>query len=142
MKVLIIEDDSVIVESLEILFELRSTEDIITSVAEGKKGVEFARTSLPDVIILDLGMPDIDGFEVLRQIRNFSDVPIIILTAWHGEKYKAKGLELGADDFITKPFYPFDLLARVEAVLYRNDIPRELKSNDDLPPTAIALIIP
>lgn len=140
MKVLIIEDDPFIVESLAMLFELRGTGDIVTSTSEGKKGVELARVNSPDIIILDLALPDIDGFEVLRQIRNFTDVPIVILTAWHGEKYKAEGLELGADDFITKPFFPFDFLARIEDVLYRSYISKELKATDGLPVKEVALV--
>jgi two-component system KDP operon response regulator KdpE len=80
----------------------------------------------PDIVILDLGLPDVDGFKVLKEIRNFSDIPLIMLTA-RGEKIdKIRGLELGADDYITKPFGPGELLARIKAVLRRSHIP-ELK---------------
>ena len=140
MNVLIIEDDPTIVEILEMLFDLKTTGAIITSVTEGKKGVGLTRINVPDIIILDLGLPDIDGFEVLHQIRNFSNVPIIILTAWHGEKYKGKALESGADDFVTKPFYPYDLLARVEAILCHSHAAKEPEAIDDLPRAELQLV--
>jgi len=140
MNVLIIEDDPTTVETLAVLLNLKNTRAIITSVTEGKKGVELARENLPDIIILNLELPDIDGFEVLRQIRNFSDVPIIILTAWYGAKYKVKALELGADELITKPFYPYDFLTLVEAILCGSYIPKELKAYDELPLTELLLV--
>jgi len=79
----------------------------------------LAETESPDIIILDINLPDIAGFEVLKQIRLFSDVPIIILTVRDEEVDKVRGLETGADDYITKPFSPLDLLARVKATLRR-----------------------
>ncbi len=132
MKVLIVEDDPVIIESVAILFELRLAESTVISASDGEMGVKLARANSPDVIILDLGLPDMSGFEVLKQIRNFSDVPIIILTAWHEEKYKVKGLELGANDYVTKPFFPDDFLTRVEAILCRSNVPNEPKSGEKL----------
>src|SRR4030042_4480466 len=117
IKVLLVEDDPEIVESLTILFELRWDGATIISATQGKKGIELARADFPDVIILDLGLPDIDGLEVLCQIRSFSDVPVIILAARHEETDKVKGLKLGADEYITKPFYPNDFLARIKDVL-------------------------
>lgn len=83
----------------------------------------------PDIVILDLGLPDLDGFDVLRQVRAFSDVPIIILTVRGEEINKVKGLELGADDYIVKPFAPAELLARVKAVLRRSQMP-ELRGDE------------
>ncbi len=130
MKVLIIEDDPVIVESLAIVFELRRADSTVISASGGKEGVKLAKADSPDVIILDLGLPDMNGFKVLQQIRKFSDVPIIILTAWHEETYKDKGLELGADDYVCKPFYPDDFLTRVEAVLCRSSVPEEPKASE------------
>ena len=72
-------------------------------------------------MLLDVGLPDIDGFEVLRQIRAFSDVPVVMLTARDDAMDKVKGLELGADDYVTKPFNHLELMARVQAVLRRLD---------------------
>ncbi len=131
MKVLIIEDAPDIVESISLCFELRWPEVKVISTAEGNKGLTLAETESPDVIILDLGLPDTDGFEVLKDIRSFSDVSIIIVTVRGDEMDKVRGLELGADDYITKPFSHMELLARVRAVLRRTHLP-ELKAEEKL----------
>ncbi|HJX69777.1 MAG TPA: response regulator transcription factor [Dehalococcoidia bacterium] len=120
MKVLVVEDDPGIIESVSLCFELRWPGANLVSSSAGEKGVELAGTEFPDVIILDLGLPDMDGLEVLRQIRRFSDVPVVILTARGEEMDKVKGLELGADDYITKPFAPAEFLARIKTVLRRS----------------------
>ncbi|MFC1924441.1 response regulator transcription factor [Chloroflexota bacterium] len=133
MKVLIIEDNHAVIESLTICFELRWDVTTIISATEGEKGVELARLEFPDIIILDLGLPDIDGFDVLRQIRSFSDVPIVILTARYEETDKVKGLKLGANDYITKPFMLTDFLARVKAVLCRSCTPEKRKEGEKTP---------
>ena len=119
MKVLIIEDAPDIVESISLCFELRWPEAEIISTPEGGKGLTLAETESPDVIILDLGLPDMDGLEVLKDVRAFSNVPIIIVTVRGDEMDKVRGLELGADDYITKPFSHMELLARIKAVLRR-----------------------
>lgn len=125
MKVLIIEDDQGIVESLTICFELMWDGSTVISAFAGEKGIELTRAESPDVIILDLGLPDMGGFVVLRHIRSFSNVPIIILTARTEETDRVKGLELGADDYITKPFTPADFLTRVKSVLHRGHVAKE-----------------
>ena len=84
--------------------------------------MELVEKEPPDIVVLDLGLPDIDGFQVLRQIRNFSDVPVVILTVMGAEVDKIKGLELGADDYIVKPFSAGEFLARVKALLRRKEI--------------------
>jgi DNA-binding response OmpR family regulator len=122
MKVLLIEDSPDIVESLALCFELRWPEIELVSVAEGKKGLKVVTTEPPDIVILDLGLPDIDGLDVLQQIRSFSKVPVIILTVRDKEMDKVKGLEMGADDYITKPFSPTEFLSRVKAVLRRSQM--------------------
>ena len=129
MKVLIIEDSPDITETISLCFELRWPGAKIISTTEGKKGITLAETESPDVIILDLGLPDIDGLEVLKEIRSFSDVPIIIVTVRSDEIDRVKGLELGADDYLTKPFSHMELLARIKAVLRRTRMP-ELKTNE------------
>lgn len=126
MKVLIIEDSPEIVEAVRLTFELRWPEAKVISTAEGNKGITLTETESPDLIILDIGLPDIDGFKVLKEIRNFSDIPVIILTVRGEEIDKVRGLELGADDYIVKPFSHGELLARAKAVLRRSHIP-ELK---------------
>jgi len=125
MKVLLIEDSPEIIESVAIILELRWPEASLISTMFGEKGVELTEKELPDVVILDLGLPDIDGFQVLRQIRTFSDVAVVILTVMGAEVDKIKGLELGADDYIVKPFSPGEFLARVKAVLRRKKISEE-----------------
>ena len=130
MKVLIIEDAPDIVESISLCFELHWPEVQVIATAEGGKGLTLAETGSPDIIILDLGLPDKDGFDVLEAIRAFSDVPIIIVTARGDEIDRVKGLELGADDYITKPFSHTELLARVKAVLRRSHI-TELRTEEE-----------
>jgi len=120
MKVLLIEDNSEIVDIVTITLQLRWAEVTLISTFLGKEGIELTKAEQPDLILLDLGLPDVDGFQVLRQIRDFSDVPVAILTVRGEEMDKIKGLELGADDYITKPFSPGELLARMQALLRRS----------------------
>jgi len=88
----------------------------------GSQAMDRLRSGLPDLVLLDVMMPDIDGFEVLRMIRETSTVPVIMLTAKGEEEDRIRGLELGADDYITKPFSPRELVSRVKAVLRRTDM--------------------
>ncbi|HXY74269.1 MAG TPA: response regulator transcription factor [Dehalococcoidales bacterium] len=126
MQVLVIEDDEDVVDAISISFQIGWPGVELISTAEGKAGVELAESKNPNIIILDLGLPDISGFDVLRQIRRFSNVPIIILTAVAEEDDMIKGLEWGADDYVTKPFRKMELLARVKAILRRqNSSPEE-----------------
>ena len=119
MKVLLIEDDREIVEAVSLAFQIRWPEAKVVSTHLGEKGVELVESEAPDVVILDLGLPDINGFEVLRQIRLFSPVPTIILTVRSEEGDVVKGLEWGADDYIIKPFRQLEFLARVKALIRR-----------------------
>jgi DNA-binding response OmpR family regulator len=119
MKVLVIEDDPGIIEVVSLCFQLRWSGTTVVSAANGHKGVELVETESPDVVILDIGLPDIDGYQVLREIRRFSEVPVLMLTVRGEDTDVAKGLELGADDYITKPFSHIELIARVQAVLRR-----------------------
>ena len=122
MKVLLVEDDPQIIETVALILELRWPEASLVSTFFGEKGVELVEKELPDIVILDLGLPDIDGFQVLRQIRTFSDVPVVILTVMGAEVDKIKGLELGADDYVVKPFAAGEFLARVKALLRRKKV--------------------
>ena len=131
MKVLLIEDNSEIVDIVTITLQLRWAEVTLISTFLGNEGVELAKTEHPDLIMLDLGLPDIDGFQVLRQIRDFSDVPVVILTVRGEEMDKIKGLELGADDYIIKPFSPGELLARMKALLRRSSMSKTTGNVDD-----------
>jgi len=87
----------------------------------GMKAIQQIRDQMPDLVLLDVMMPDLDGFEVLQMVRESSQVPVIMLTAKGEEDDRVRGLELGADDYVTKPFSPRELVSRVRAVLRRND---------------------
>ena len=114
-----IDDEPDISEIVRLTFGLRWPEAEVLNVSTGEAGVDAASTLSPDLVLLDVGLPDIDGFEVCGRIRSTSDVPIVMLTARHEEVDKVRGLELGADDYVTKPFSHIELLARVRAVLRR-----------------------
>lgn len=119
MKALIIEDDHNLTKAISLAFRARWPQASVINTAEGSKGLEAVETESPDIVLLDLGLPDIDGLEVLRQIRLFSYVPVIIITVRNQEIDKLKGLEMGADDYLTKPFSYLELVARVNALLRR-----------------------
>ncbi len=119
MKVLIIEDDREIVEIISLAFEIRWPNVKLVSTHLGEKGVELVESENPDVVILDLGLPDTSGFDVLKEIRTFSNVPIMILTVRGEEADIVKGLEWGADDYMTKPFRQLELLSRIKALTRR-----------------------
>lgn len=119
MKVLIIEDDREIVEVVSLAFKIRWPEVKLVSTHLGERGVELVESENPDVIILDLGLVDISGFEVLQQVRLFSAVPILILTVRSDEADIVKGLEWGADDYMVKPFRQLELLSRIRALTRR-----------------------
>jgi DNA-binding response OmpR family regulator len=107
----------------------------VLTAGEGNAAVQVARTRQPDLVVLDLGLPGIDGLEVMRQIRAAGPTPIVLLTARDTELDKLLGLELGADDYVTKPFSPRELVARVRAVLRRADraaVPSDLIEVGDL----------
>ena len=97
----------------------------VTVAGNGVDALTIARTRRPDLIILDLGLPHMDGMDVTRALRKHSRIPIIMLTARVDESDKVSGLELGADDYVTKPFSPKELVARVRAVFRRLDVPPE-----------------
>jgi two-component system KDP operon response regulator KdpE len=115
--VLVIEDDPEIVEAISLAFKKDWPEAALVSSTMGEHGIEMVETQDPDIVILDLGLPDIDGFEALRQIRLFSSVPIVVLTVRDSEDSVAKALDWGAQDYIPKPFRTRELLARMKAQL-------------------------
>src|SRR6185436_18403780 len=93
----------------------------VLKAASGEAGLEAVRTHRPRLVVLDVGLPDIDGLEVCKRLRQTSQIPVIFLTARDGEVDRVLGLELGGDDYLTKPFSPAELVARVKAVLCRVD---------------------
>lgn len=123
MRVLVIEDSAEVVESVSLCFQMRWPDVSVATAADGARGIEVLESEPFDIVILDINLPDIDGFELLKRIRSFSAVPVICLTVRGREVDKARGLEMGADDYIVKPFSPIDLLARVTAVLRRIRMP-------------------
>ena len=116
-KILIVDDEQDIVESLK--FVLENSEYTCYCAYNGEDGLKLAREIVPDLIILDVMMPKIDGWEVCREIRQYSKVPIIMLTAKSDERDELQGFQLGVDEYISKPFSPKILVARVEAILRR-----------------------
>lgn len=116
-KVLMIDDEENVCEMISLYFD-KAGYDVVTAV-DGADGIEKARQYRPDIIILDLMLPGMDGLDVCKEIRKSSNVPIVMLTARTDEVDRVLGLEIGADDYITKPFSPRELLARVKAVLRR-----------------------
>ncbi len=119
MKVVVIDDSPEIAEVVSLCFQLRWSGATVVSASNGAEGLELIEAENPDMVILDVGLPDMDGFEVLREIRRFSQAPVIMLTVRGEDTDVAKGLELGADDYVTKPFSHIELIARVQAVLRR-----------------------
>jgi two-component system KDP operon response regulator KdpE len=117
MKFLIIEDDPEIVEYVSIAFQVGWPGIELISCHLGNKGLELVARGCPDLVLLDLGLPDVDGYEVLKQIRLFSSVPIIIITVRGSESDIVKGLERGADEYLVKPFGQLELIARIKTIL-------------------------
>ena len=119
MKVVVIDDAPDIIEVVSLCFQLRWSGTEVLEAGEGGKGLELIEAESPDVVILDINLPDMDGFQVIRELRRFSQVPVIMLTVKGEDTDIARGLELGADDYMVKPFSHIELIARVEAVLRR-----------------------
>lgn len=115
IKVLVIEDDMEIVESILLSFKIMWPEAEVIYANHGIQGISKVQSESPDIVILDLGLPDISGYEVLKQIRLFSSLPIIILTVRSDEEDVIKALESEANDYVVKPFRQKELMARVKA---------------------------
>ena len=122
-RILVVDDEADVVEALRIGFALQWREIDVLGAGDGATALDLIEHERPDIVLLDIGLPDTDGFEVLRQVRAFSDVAIVMLTARDDAIDKVKGLELGADDYVTKPFDHLELMARIRAVLRRQDMP-------------------
>jgi len=122
-KILVVEDDLTLQETLE--YNLAGEGYQVITAEDGLTGLELARTEQPDLVVLDLMLPRLDGFDVCRILRRETSVPILMLTARAGEVDRVVGLEVGADDYLTKPFSMRELLARVKALLRRVRLIRE-----------------
>jgi two-component system OmpR family response regulator len=121
-KILIVEDDATLQQALRYNFQREGYQ--VVSAADGEQALDLAAREQPDVVILDIWLPKLDGLEVCRALRRDSNVPILMLTARDEEIDKIVGLELGADDYLTKPFSMRELLARVKAMLRRSQMLR------------------
>ena len=117
MKILIVDDDPRLRDLVRIALERAGFATL--TAADGRAAMIHATREAPDLIVLDIGLPEMDGFEICRRIRAVSEVPILFLTARDDEIDRILGLELGADDYVTKPFSPRELVARVRAILKR-----------------------
>jgi DNA-binding response OmpR family regulator len=118
-KILVVDDEERMVRFIRLNLEHDGFR--VIEAFNGNQAINKARSNLPDLVLLDVMMPDLDGFEVLRVLREVSSVPVIMLTAKGEEEDRVRGLELGADDYITKPFSPRELVSRVRAVLRRTE---------------------
>jgi len=127
-RVLVVDDEKIIVKGIK--FSLEQEGLLVDCAYDGEEAVNAAKTNHYDVILLDLMLPKLSGFEVCQQIREFSDVPIVMLTAKSEDIDKIMGLEYGADDYITKPFNILEVKARIKAILRRSRKQTEEKSGE------------
>ena len=118
MKILIADDDPRLRDLVSLALQ-RAGYTVVTA-SDGQRALTHAAREAPDLIVLDVGMPEMDGFEVCRRLRAISQVPVLFLTARDDEIDRIVGLELGADDYVTKPFSPRELVARIKAILKRS----------------------
>lgn len=119
-RVLVVDDEKMIVKGLK--FSLIQDYSVVDCAYDGEEALEYARNNEYDIILLDIMLPKLDGLSVCQQIREFSDVPIIMLTAKGDDMDKILGLDYGADDYITKPFNILEVKARMKAILRRNSV--------------------
>jgi two-component system response regulator VicR len=124
-KIIVIEDSENMVETITLALQVRWPDVKVVSTGLGRDGIELVKNEKPEVIILDLGLPDINGYEVLKSLRLFCDTPVIILTARKDEEDIIKGLELGANDYIVKPFRQMELLSRVNVQIRKDTLTTE-----------------
>jgi two-component system, OmpR family, response regulator ResD len=117
LKVLVVDDDPNVHEIINLYFDKQNIS--VVHAHDGETGVELVELEDPDIVILDVMMPKMDGFDTCREIRRGSDLPIIMLTAKGDEVDRILGLELGADDYVTKPFSPRELMSRIKAIFRR-----------------------
>jgi len=119
MKILVVDDEPDVIEVVNLCFSLRWPEAEVTAANNGEDALKLIEQDKPDFVLLDINLPGMDGFTFCQEVRSFCDVPIVMLSARDSEVDKVRGLEMGADDYITKPFSHLELLARVRAVVRR-----------------------
>ncbi len=126
-RILVVDDEPRMIRFIRMNLELEGYQ--VSEAPNGFEALNKVRDDLPDLVILDVMMPDMDGFETLRLLREVSQVPVIMLTVKADEEDKVRGLELGADDYVTKPFSPKELSSRVKAVLRRAEMPAPVEKS-------------
>jgi two-component system, OmpR family, KDP operon response regulator KdpE len=131
VKILVVDDDPQILDAVTVGLQLQWQDATVLAASDGEQGLRTFYDQDPDVVVLDVTMPRKNGFEVLQDIRRVSDVPVIMLTARGEETDQVRGLELGADDYVTKPFSHLVLLARIKAVLRRAELPQPTSALPD-----------
>jgi DNA-binding response OmpR family regulator len=133
VKALLVEDATEVIETISLLLGIRWPDCKVISTADGAEASHLVEVEAPDIVILDVGLPDQNGLDVLKEIRDFSDVPVLVVTANQDDMDKVKGLELGADDYMVKPFSHTEILARVKAILRRAHMP-QLRNDEGILP--------
>ncbi len=120
-RILVVDDAPDIVHAVRLYLEMEGF--TVYSASDGRQAVDVVRSKLPDLVVLDVMMPELDGLSALKLIREISNIPVILLTVRNEEDMKVRGLRLGADDYVTKPFSQRELLGRIQAVLRRSETP-------------------
>jgi len=131
MKLLVVDDDPRLRDALTVGVQLQWQDAQVVAAADGESGLDSFYEETPDVVLLDVSMPRMNGFEVLKEIRRVSDTPVIMLTARGEDVDQVRGLELGADDYVAKPFSHLALMARIKAVLRRAEMPPPVSALPD-----------
>ncbi len=139
MKVLVVDDDPRLREALEVGVQLQWEDVQVITATDGESGLDRFFDAEPDIVLLDVTMPRMNGFEVLKAIRQVSDVPVIMLTARGEDVDQVRGLELGADDYIGKPFSHLALMARIKAALRRAELPPPVEALPDFQAGELAI---
>ncbi|MGE5619938.1 MAG: response regulator transcription factor [Sphingomonadaceae bacterium] len=134
-RILVVDDEPDLVHAIRLYLEMEGY--LVFAAYNGNEALEKVREKLPDLVVLDVMMPDMDGFETLKRLREAHHVPVIMLTVRGEESDKVRGLQMGADDYVTKPFSQRELLSRIQAVLRRAEMPplvpkTQVKIDDDL----------
>ena len=139
-RVLVVDDDPALLRALRVSLNLKGHE--VVTAATGEQGISQAALSTPDVIVLDLGLPDIDGLKVCRRIREWDDVPIVVLSAIGSEDRKVAALDEGADDYMTKPFGVAELEARIRTAIrhHRPSSPETASTSVEVGPLKLDLV--
>lgn len=139
MKILIVDDDPAVLDAVSVGFQFQWQDSTVVTAPDGDKGLQAFYEHDPDVVVLDVSMPRKNGFEALREIRRVSDVPVLMLTSRGDETDQVRGLELGADDYVVKPFSHLALMARIKAVLRRAELPPPVRSVPDFEAGELAI---